>query len=568
MVSKKLTVKLWGKGVVEKNTIYRGSEATQYYTRFSGQFIYGKLDFLNQAFGIIPEELDGYESTLDSPAFDVSPALNKDFFLDYVSREQFYLVQGIIANGSRKAKRIHSDTFFEMPILLPEFNEQKAISDFTSKFSTLISLHQRKLDNVKMLKKSLLQKLFPKDGEKTPELRFPGFTDAWEQRKLESMATFSKGCGYSKSDLIDSGHEVILYGRLYTSYETVISSVNTYVELNDNSVISVGGEIIVPASGESPEDIARASVVEKEGVALGGDLNIIRPKSSLDSVFLALSISNGSQKKELSKRAQGKSVVHLHNSDLKEVIILYPKVEEQSKISDLFISFDSLISLHQRKLDNVKMLKKSLLQKLFPKDGEKIPELRFPGFTDAWEQRKLGEVVTFFAGLTYSPDNVQSSGTLVLRSSNVKNGEIVDADNVYVNHNVVNSDNVQVGDIIVVVRNGSRDLIGKHAQVKKQMEDTVIGAFMTGIRTKKPEFMNAMLDTSIFEAEVAKNLGATINQITGRMFSEMSFSMPETKEQAVIGTFFRNLDSLISLHQRKLDHLKELKKGLLQQMFV
>ena len=176
-------------------------------------------------------------------------------------------------------------------------------------------------------------------------------------------------------------------------------------------------------------------------------------------------------------------------------------------------------------------------------------------------------MVTFFAGLTYSPDNVQSSGTLVLRSSNVKNGEIVDADNVYVNHNVVNSDNVQVGDIIVVVRNGSRDLIGKHAQVKKQMEDTVIGAFMTGIRTKKPEFMNAMLDTSIFEAEVAKNLGATINQITGRMFSEMSFSMPETKEQAVIGTFFRNLDSLISLHQRKLDNVKMLKKSLLQKLF-
>ena len=150
MVSKKLTVKLWGKGVVEKNTIYRGSEATQYYTRFSGQFIYGKLDFLNQAFGIIPEELDGYESTLDSPAFDVSPALNKDFFLDYVSREQFYLVQGIIANGSRKAKRIHSDTFFEMPILLPEFNEQKTISDFTSKFDTLISLHQRQSNFIKI----------------------------------------------------------------------------------------------------------------------------------------------------------------------------------------------------------------------------------------------------------------------------------------------------------------------------------------------------------------------------------------------------------------------------------
>ena len=267
----------------------------------------------------------------------------------------YYLIQTdsyqTVANLSTGTKMPRSDwttvsqTCFAFPVSAAE---QLKISKYFSSIDTLISLHQRKLDNVKMLKKSLLQKLFPKDGEKIPELRFPGFTDAWEQRKLESMATFSKGCGYSKSDLIDSGHEVILYGRLYTSYETVISSVNTYVELNDNSVISVGGEIIVPASGESPEDIARASVVEKEGVALGGDLNIIRPKSSLDSVFLALSISNGSQKKELSKRAQGKSVVHLHNSDLKEVIILYPKVEEQSKISDLFISFDSLISLHQR----------------------------------------------------------------------------------------------------------------------------------------------------------------------------------------------------------------------------
>ena len=245
-------------------------------------------------------------------------------------------------------KRLYNENILNTQISLPSLSEQATVGNFFREFDSLISLHQRKLDNVKMLKKSLLQKLFPKDGEKTPELRFPGFTDAWEQRKLESMAAFSKGCGYSKSDLIDSGHEVILYGRLYTSYDTVISSVNTYVELNDKSVISVGGEVIVPASGESPEDIARASVVEKKGVALGGDLNIIRPKSSLDSVFLALSISNGSQKKELSKRAQGKSVVHLHNSDLKEVIILYPKVEEQSKISDLFINFDSLISLHQR----------------------------------------------------------------------------------------------------------------------------------------------------------------------------------------------------------------------------
>ncbi|KGK72548.1 hypothetical protein LK25_15225, partial [Enterococcus faecium] len=112
------------------------------------------------------------------------------------------------------------------------------------------------------------------------------------------------------------------------------------------------------------------------------------------------------------------------------------------------------------------------------------PEIRFPGFTEAWEQRKLDDVVEFYSGLTYSPDNVQDDGTFVLRSSNVKNGEIIDADNVYVSHEVVNSGNVQEGDVIVVVRNGSRDLIGKHAQIKRQMDNTVIGAFMTGVRSE------------------------------------------------------------------------------------
>jgi len=291
----------------------------------------------------------GYILSQRTIAFDVhEEKISDDFLAVLLSSPKVFTELTNLSSGGT-AKGVSQRTLSELEVIIPsDLAEQSLISSYCLKMDSLISLHQRKLDNVKMLKKSLLQKLFPKDGEKIPELRFPGFTDDWEQRKLESMATFSKGCGYSKSDLIDSGHEVILYGRLYTSYETVISSVNTYVELNDKSAISVGGEVIVPATGESPEDIARASVVEKEGMALGGDLNIIRPKSSLDSVFLALSISNGSQKKELSKRAQGKSVVHLHNSDLKEVIILYPKVEEQSKISDLFISFDSLISLHQR----------------------------------------------------------------------------------------------------------------------------------------------------------------------------------------------------------------------------
>lgn len=173
-----------------------------------------------------------------------------------------------------------------------------------------------------------------------------------------------------------------------------------------------------------------------------------------------------------------------------------------------------------------------------------------------WEQRKLPEFVSFFNGLTYTPDDVQETGTLVLRSSNVKNGEIVDADNVYVSDKVVTSENVKEGDIIVVVRNGSRALIGKHAQIKAFMPNTVIGAFMSGIRSEHSSFVNALLDTSAFENEIAKNMGATINQITGYMFSKMEFMIPFGEEQDKIGAFFKQLDHLITLHRRMLISLE------------
>ena len=195
------------------------------------------------------------------------------------------------------------------------------------------------------------------------------------------------------------------------------------------------------------------------------------------------------------------------------------------------------------------------------------PAIRFKGFSDAWEQRKLTEFVEFFSGLTYTPNDVQENGTLVLRSSNVSNGEVVDADNIYVNPQVVNSENVKVGDIVVVVRNGSRSLIGKHAQIKAFMPNTVIGAFMTGIRSECPEFTNALLNTSRFEEEIAMNMGATINQITGYMFSKMEFKVPRLDEQKKIGEYFEKLDNLITLHQRKFEKLTNVKKSMLEKMF-
>lgn len=144
-----------------------------------------------------------------------------------------------------------------------------------------------------------------------------------------------------------------MYGRLYTDYQTLITKVDTFVAEVENSVISEGWEVIVPASGESAEDISRASVVAESGIILGGDLNIINKCSLLNPVFLALTISNGNQQKEMSKRAQGKSVVHLHNSDLKEINLVFPEIKEQSLIGEYFEKIDKLITLHQRRSSRI-----------------------------------------------------------------------------------------------------------------------------------------------------------------------------------------------------------------------
>lgn len=159
LTAKKLTVKLWGKGVIKKEEKYAGSLNTQYFIRKGGQFIYSKLDFQNQAFGIIPNELDGYQSTLDLPTFDIQN-IDAKFLLEYVMRREFYEYQGLIANGSRKAKRIHPEDFLVMPVRIPYLEEQRAIGTYFSNLDNLINSYQEKISQLETLKKKLLQDMF------------------------------------------------------------------------------------------------------------------------------------------------------------------------------------------------------------------------------------------------------------------------------------------------------------------------------------------------------------------------------------------------------------------------
>ena len=285
---------------------------------------------------------------------------NLDFFYDIFQRinwRQKNEATGVPSLSKVAINGIH--------VFIPKPLEQTQIGNFFKNLDTLITLHQRKYDKLGTVKKAMLEKMFPKNGADVPEIRFKGFGGAWEVKTLGGIADFSKGQGYSKNDLVEVGSQIILYGRLYTKYQTVISEVDTYALHKNGSTLSKGNEVIVPSSGESAEDIARASAVVKSGIILGGDLNIIYPNDKINCIFLALTISHGKPQKELAKKAQGKSVVHLRNADLKEVKINYPIIAEQNKICKYFQNLDNLLTLHKGELEKLKNIKKAMLERMF-----------------------------------------------------------------------------------------------------------------------------------------------------------------------------------------------------------
>ena len=366
--AKKLTVKLWGKGVFEKHESVQGSANTQYYRRRAGQFVYSKLDFLNQAFGIIPEHLDGFESTVDLPCFDIDPELNATFLLEYVQREHFYKTRGEIADGGRKAKRIQVETFLECPIYSPSKPEQQKIADCLGSLDDLIAAEGRKLEALREHKQGLMQQLFPQTGQSRPRLRFPEFRNAveWQGSALGEIAEISKGKGISKSDVVQGGlTPCVRYGELYTSYGEIIEIVESRTNLPASDlVLSNAGDVIIPASGETKEDIATCACVVDDGVALGSDLNVIR--SPVDGRFFSYYL-NGSRRRELSKVAQGDTVAHLYPTQLSRLEVYIPGAKaEQQRIADCLSTLDARLAAQVQKLNVLKTHKQGLLQQLFP----------------------------------------------------------------------------------------------------------------------------------------------------------------------------------------------------------
>ncbi|MDH1690165.1 MULTISPECIES: restriction endonuclease subunit S [Acinetobacter] len=406
---------------------------------------------------------------------------------------------------------------------------------------------------------------------KYPEVRFNGHSESWSQQPLNNIfgkirnafvgtATpfyVKKGNFYLESNNVKNG-KINKNTQIFIDDYFYFKQRDKWLKTND---------IVMVQSGH----VGHSAVISEElnNSAAHALIMFSDYKVQTDPHFLNYQWQTNSTKNAIEKIATGNTIRHILSSDMKEFLSFFSSYDEQTQIGNFFQNLDQSIALHEKKLAQTQNLKKAMLEKMFPKAGSKQPEIRLKGFSGDWEKKLLDNEVEFFSGLTYSPDDLTNkNGTLVLRSSNVQDNQIFMDDNVYVVHDAVNVCNVEVGDIIVVVRNGSRSLIGKHAVINKQMKNTVIGAFMTGVKAKNPYFINALFDTCLFDLAVSRNLGATINQITTGMFKQMEFKFPDKTEQIAIGQFFKQLDETLVLQQQQLQTLKNLKQAFLEKMFV
>ncbi|UTH14198.1 restriction endonuclease subunit S [Macrococcus equipercicus] len=247
--------------------------------------------------------------------------------------------------------------------------------------------------------------------KRVPELRFPEFSGEWEEKELSKIGSFTKGKLISKSDLSSTGHKCILYGELYTKYGALINEVYSKTELKTKNLVKAQyQDVLIPSSGETSLDIATASSLNThEEVYLGGDINVITPSKDYNGNFLSLSI-NGKNKLKLSKYAQGKTVVHLYNSDIKKLRINFPTVEEQKKISEFFSKLDRQIELEEKKLALLEEQKKGYMQKIFSQElrfkdenGEDYPE---------WEEMTVEQIIrtTSIRNLQISNSSIKKVG--------------------------------------------------------------------------------------------------------------------------------------------------------------
>ncbi|QNV39925.1 restriction endonuclease subunit S [Rothia amarae] len=406
----------------------------------------------------------------------------------------------------------------------------------------------------------------------TPEIRFISEQDDWELFDLEQNATYSKGRGYSKNDVVKTGTPVVLYGRLYTNFELEIDQVDTFVHPIQDSVISAGNEVVVPASGETPEDIARASAVIRPGLILGSDLNIIRPNAKLNPTFLASSLTYGVASKDLMSKSQGNVIVHLKNDDIRSLTVSVPSPVEQTKINSFFRHVDNQINGLKDTAGQLKSLKQTMLVKMFPQDGASVPEIRFEGFTGNWEQTSIEYLADTLTGFPFPSEKFEASGIRLIRGINVKRGYVDDSDansEFWESSKGIERYLLEENDILLQMDGA---LIGKSmAKIQKKHLPALLVQRVTRLRSNKDidqEFLYQAFRLRFLEYIRESKTETAVPHLSLTDIREYPVSIPSYEEQAAIGSYFRQLDKLIELEEAKLAKLTQLKTAFLAKMFV
>lgn len=407
---------------------------------------------------------------------------------------------------------------------------------------------------------------------KQPKLRFKAddgskFPD-WKENKIGKLGTFTKGAPLSKADISECGEPLILYGELYTTYNEVAYNIQRRTQSTvDEKYYSHVGDVVIPTSGETAEEISTATCVMAQNVILAGDLNIYR-SDIVDGRIMSY-ILNHQAKWKIAKLAQGKSVVHIQAAQLSGVAVKYPpSTVEQQKIASLFAELDNLIQSAGKELEGYRELKQGMLQKMFPKKGETTPEIRFPEFTGDWEQLKLSEVSDVRDGTHDSP-SYQNEGHPFVTSKNVKDGYINYDDIQYISdedfNNINKRSKVDINDILM----GMIGTIGNLALIRTEPDFAIKNvALIKDTKQISYLYLYYYLQSPSTENQLLSGLdGGTQKFISLKKIRELNVSTPSESEQLKIGEYFSNLDNLIVFYQRELDGYKELKKGLLQQMF-
>ena len=387
-----------------------------------------------------------------------------------------------------------------------------------------------------------------------PNLRF-SYKGDWSKRKLNEICQFFKGNGLSKSDLSNEGFPCILYGELYTTYKNevisdIISKTNTTLA---NPFLSRNNDLIIPGSGEDPIDIAVARAIYQNDIILGGDLNILRPKSNVSAAFLSYQL-NGVRRYDIAKKAQGKSIVHLHNSDLKEVLVSIPTYDEQLHIVELLTKIDEMIDAQIKIIGDYNSLKKGIIQHIFNVNYE------FPNV-------HLKAVLKEISQKNKNRDNidvlsVSNSLGFIKQSEQFEDREIASADTS--NYKIVNKNEYAY--------NPARINVGSIARLQScdcGIVSPMYTVFKTDISKISYEYFDLFLQSSTFQKQLSQKLEGSVRQcLTFASMQNILIELPPLEMQIEISKKMKFIDSKIKIESDYLNLLKTEKEYLLKNMFV